>query len=66
MLIPRRSEWIVKIQPALQKVELKVLVTACETKLSRREIIELRAGRSKPHRKTQDLLVWILERFGVL
>ena len=31
------------------------------TKLSRREIIELRAGRSKPHRETQSLLLAVLK-----
>jgi hypothetical protein len=47
---PKRSEWITKIQPALKTLQLSVLVKECGTRLSRREIIELRAGRSKPHR----------------
>jgi hypothetical protein len=63
---PKRSEWISKIRPALQKTTLKMLVAACENKISRREIIELRAGRSKPHRKTQELLVSILKGLGLL
>ena len=58
---PKRSEWISKIQPALQKAKLKMLVAACENMLSRRETIELRASRSKPHRKTQELLIAILK-----
>lgn len=49
---PKRSEWITKMQPALEKAKLKPLVRLCKNKLSRREIIELRAGRGKPHRKT--------------
>jgi hypothetical protein len=49
---PRRTEWITKIQPALKKVKLAVLIEACGKRLSRREIIELRAGRKKPHRRT--------------
>jgi hypothetical protein len=57
---PRRSEWIVKIQPALKKAKLKILVRLCKNKLSRREVIELRAGRKKPHRKTQELLAGVL------
>ena len=36
---PRRTEWIVKIQPALKKVKLVTLVKACGKRLSRREII---------------------------
>ncbi len=63
---PKRSEWIPKIQPALKKPPLHVLVKACGEKLSRRELIELRAGRSKPHRKTQELLVAILKNFGLV
>jgi len=59
---PRRTEWIVKIQPALKKAELKTLVRLCKNTLSRREIIERRAGRSKPRRKTQELLIAILTK----
>jgi len=63
---PKRSEWIAKIQPALKKPKLKALVEACGKRLSRRELIELRAGRSRPHRKTQELLESILRRLGFL
>ena len=63
---PKRSEWITKIQPALKKPKLEVLVEACGKRLSRREIIELRAGRKKPHRRTQQLLESILKRLGFL
>jgi hypothetical protein len=65
-LIPRRSEWIIKMQPALKKVKLTVLVKACGKSLSRRELIELRAGRSKPHRKNRELLVSVLTTLGLL
>lgn len=58
---PKRNEWTTKIQPALKKLKLKVLEKECENKLSRREVIELRAGRSKPHRKTRELLELILK-----
>jgi hypothetical protein len=45
---PRRTEWIVKIQPALKKPKLEVLIDACGKRLCRREIIELRrAERSR-------------------
>jgi hypothetical protein len=63
---PRRSEWITKIQPALKKPKLEVLVEASGKRLCRREIIELRAGRKKPHRRTQQLLESILKRLGFL
>ena len=63
---PQRSEWVTKIQPALKKPKLKVLVEACGKELSRREIIELRAGRSKPHRKTLELLKSILDKLDIL
>ena len=63
---PRRSEWVTKIQPALKKPKLRVLMKACGKLLSRRELIELRAGRSRPHRKSLALLVVILRKFGYL
>ena len=62
---PKRSEWVTKLQPALKRAKLRKLIRECGKKLSRREIIELRAGRSKrPHRKNQELLVAILRKFG--
>jgi hypothetical protein len=63
---PKRTEWIAKIQPVLKKPPLHVLVKACEKQISRRELIELRAGRSKPHRKTQELLESILKQLGFI
>ena len=63
---PERSEWVTKLQPALKKVKLRKLVRECGRKLSRREIIALRAGRKRPHRKTQELLVGILKKLKLL
>ena len=63
---PKRSKWLTKIQPALKKPKLKVLVRACGNALSRRELIELRAGHSRPHRKTQELLVGILKKLNLI
>jgi hypothetical protein len=63
---PKRTEWIDKIQPALKKANLKRLVRLCKNNLSRREIIELRAGRSKPRRKTLELLKSILDKLDIL
>jgi hypothetical protein len=63
---PRRSEWITKIRPALKKAELKVLVKACKGNLSRREIIELRAGRSTPHLRNRSFLAKKLRELCLL
>jgi len=63
---PKRDEWATKIQPALKKVPLSVLVRECGRSLSRRELIELRAARRRPHRKTQGLLDSILKKLGFL
>jgi hypothetical protein len=64
---PKRSEWITKTQPALKKAMPKTLVKACWNKLSRRELIELRAGRGKPHRKkNQELLLVILRKLQLI
>jgi hypothetical protein len=63
---PKRSECITEIQPALKKLPLHALVKACGERLSRRELIELRARRSRPHRKTRELLELILKKLGFL
>ena len=61
---PKRTEWMVKIQPVLKIAKLRVLVKTCGKRLCRREIIELRAGRKQPHRKSQELLASVLEKLG--
>lgn len=48
---PRLDEWWTKILPALRAVELGKLV-ALVPKMSRRALIDLRAGRSRPHPKS--------------
>lgn len=63
---PKRTEWITKIQPSLKQLRLHSLVKACGTRISRRELIELRAGRSKPHRKTQEMLTALLGELRLL
>jgi hypothetical protein len=63
---PKRSEWVTRLQPALKRAKLRKLIRQCGKKLSRREIIDLRAGRSKPHRKTLGLLVGILKRLKLI
>jgi hypothetical protein len=59
---PKRDEWTTKIQPALQQVPLKLLVRECVGLLSRRTLINSRAGRSRPHRKNQAKLADVLKR----
>ena len=57
---PRRDEWQTKIRPALKGIPLKTLVEECDGKLSRRALIDLRAGRSRPHPKNEEMLVAIV------
>jgi hypothetical protein len=54
------------MQPALKKIALKFLVKECGGSLSRRELIELRADRKRPHRKTQELLAAVLKKLGLI
>ena len=60
----RRDEWQIKIMPALKDAALSSLVEECRGILSRRALIDLRAGRSRPHRKNQQLLVGVLKCLG--
>lgn len=57
---PRHDEWETKIRPALKKIPLHVLVK--KSGLSRRMLIDTRAGRSRPHRENQELLAAIVYR----
>jgi hypothetical protein len=60
----RRDEWQTRILPALKEARLSDLVEQCHGILSRRALIDIRAGRSRPHRKNQALLVSIVNRWG--
>jgi hypothetical protein len=51
---PARDEWVTVILPALKAIPLVQLVN--ETGLSRRTLIDLRAGRSRPHPRNRKLL----------
>jgi hypothetical protein len=62
----KRDEWAAKMFPALKRIPLKVLVERCRGKLSRSALIDLRAGRSRPHRKTRELLMRVLRKLGLL
>ncbi len=56
----RRDEWQTKILPALRKASLARLVEL--SGLSRSTLIEIRAGRSRPHQKNRELLVAVLRK----
>jgi hypothetical protein len=61
---PRRDEWQTKILPALKKVPLRILVG--KSGMSRRALMNARAGRSRPHRKNREMLAAvILQRLGL-
>ena len=57
---PRRGEWQTRILPELKKVPLLRLVKMSGMSLS--ELKEIRAGRSRPHRKNQELLTSIVRK----
>jgi hypothetical protein len=59
---PRHDDWSTKTLPALRQIPLKNLVKECKGKLSRRALIDLRAGRSRPHPKNQAVLTVIVEK----
>jgi hypothetical protein len=50
----RRDEWETKIVPALKRIPLVILIT--KSGLSRRMLIDARAGRSRPHSRNMRLL----------
>jgi hypothetical protein len=65
--VDRRRQWVTKLLPAMRKIKLKLLVEACEARkrrISRRALIDLRAGRSMPHRKNQEFLAPIIRRLA--
>jgi hypothetical protein len=60
----RRDEWQTKILPVLRKIPLPILVKM--SGLSRRTLIDIRAGRTRPHRKNQELIAAIVRRLGAI
>jgi len=56
---PRRNYWQTKVVPEIKKMSLAKLVEACAGRLSRRALIDIRAGRSRPHLRNQELLTFI-------
>jgi len=61
---PRRDEWQTKTLPQLKAIPLHSLVKECKGKLSRRALIDLRARRSKPHRKNQEMIAAIVKKLA--
>jgi hypothetical protein len=61
---PVDDEWKTEILPALKKAPLATLVK--ESGMSKRALMDLRAGRSKPRPKNQELLAEIVRRLGLL
>jgi hypothetical protein len=59
---PRRDEWETTIRPALKKVAISQLEKM--TGLSRRMLIKARLGRTRPHRRNQELLAEIARQFA--
>jgi lambda repressor-like predicted transcriptional regulator len=59
---PRRDEWQTMILPALKKASLSHLVKL--SGLARSTLIELRAGRSRPHPRNRRLLAAMIEKQG--
>lgn len=55
---PQRDEWQKKILPALKKMPLSELVRV--SRMSRRALMDLRAGRSRPHPRHEQLLKGIV------
>ena len=58
----RRDEWQTKILPQLRLLPLEYLQHASE--LTRSTLIEIRSGRSRPHRANQKRLIEILRELG--
>jgi hypothetical protein len=65
---PRRDEWTTKYVPALERAKKKTSLTnvASQIGISRRELIEWLAGRSRPHPKNQERIVTALEKLGLV
>ena len=62
--VDRRREWVTKLLPAMRKIKLKLLVEACKGRISRRALIDMRAGRSMPYRKNQEFLAPIIRKLA--
>src|SRR5262249_11778342 len=63
---PRRTDWMRSTLPAVRSARLIDLVRGCSGKMSRRALIDIRAGRSTPHLRNQRLLAMVVRVLGLL
>jgi hypothetical protein len=61
---PRRDEWETKIRPALRKIPLSTLEE--KTRISRRALIDLREGRSRPRPNNWEMIVQVLQNLSAI
>jgi hypothetical protein len=54
------------VLPAVKKAPLVTLERACKWRLSRRALINIRAGRSTPHARNQQFLVAMVKKLGLM
>jgi hypothetical protein len=62
----RRDEWQTVILPALRLPPLTELVAKCLGQMSRRALVDTRAGRSRPHPRNRTLLEQVCQEIGIL
>jgi hypothetical protein len=62
---PKRDEWTTKILPALKQLPLRILVTGCLGRISRRALIDLRAARTRPQKRNIVLIAQALQRLNL-
>jgi hypothetical protein len=60
---PRRDEWATQLLPALRAVPLVVLIA--ETGMSKRALMDHRAGRSRPYARNLEVLRNVLQKLGL-
>jgi hypothetical protein len=61
---PKRDEWATEVLPVLKKTPLSVLIK--ETGFSRRTLISLRVGDSRPRRKSWERIAEALSKLGLI
>jgi hypothetical protein len=63
---PKRSAWVTKILPAIRKAKPALLISGCRDFLSSRALRDIRAGRSKPHRKNREKLIALVTKLKLI
>ncbi len=61
---PQCEEWEMRIRPALRKMALEQIEKL--SGMSRRAVVDIRAGKSRPHRKNREKLVSILRNLDLI